>query len=43
MHTNSLVSIKDSTKTVPVTMKMDPKGFYVYWTNQSKVINIKSL
>ncbi|CAB1450048.1 unnamed protein product [Pleuronectes platessa] len=33
---NSLVSIKDSTKTVPVTMKMDPKGFYVYWINQSK-------
>ncbi|KAM9341260.1 1-phosphatidylinositol 4,5-bisphosphate phosphodiesterase beta-2 [Symphorus nematophorus] len=27
---------EDSTKTVPVTMKMDPKGFYVYWTNQSK-------
>uniref|UniRef100_A0A3B5R076 Phospholipase C beta 2 n=1 Tax=Xiphophorus maculatus TaxID=8083 RepID=A0A3B5R076_XIPMA len=23
-------------ETVPVTMKMDPKGFYVYWTNQSK-------
>uniref|UniRef100_A0A3Q0S3F9 1-phosphatidylinositol 4,5-bisphosphate phosphodiesterase n=1 Tax=Amphilophus citrinellus TaxID=61819 RepID=A0A3Q0S3F9_AMPCI len=28
---------EDSTKTVPVTMKMDPKGFYVYWMNQSKV------
>ncbi|XP_040917298.1 1-phosphatidylinositol 4,5-bisphosphate phosphodiesterase beta-2 [Toxotes jaculatrix] len=27
---------EDSTKTVPVTMKMDPKGFYVYWINQSK-------
>ncbi|KAM6961312.1 1-phosphatidylinositol 4,5-bisphosphate phosphodiesterase beta-2 [Aplochiton taeniatus] len=27
---------EDSTKTVTVTMKMDPKGFYVYWTNQSK-------
>ncbi|XP_037550981.1 1-phosphatidylinositol 4,5-bisphosphate phosphodiesterase beta-2 [Nematolebias whitei] len=27
---------EDSTKTVPVTMKMDSKGFYVYWTNQSK-------
>uniref|UniRef100_A0A3P8UIX8 1-phosphatidylinositol 4,5-bisphosphate phosphodiesterase n=1 Tax=Cynoglossus semilaevis TaxID=244447 RepID=A0A3P8UIX8_CYNSE len=27
---------EDSTKTAPVTMKMDPKGFYVYWTNQSK-------
>uniref|UniRef100_A0A4W6DHR5 1-phosphatidylinositol 4,5-bisphosphate phosphodiesterase n=1 Tax=Lates calcarifer TaxID=8187 RepID=A0A4W6DHR5_LATCA len=27
---------EDSTKTVPVTMKMDPKGFYVYWMNQSK-------
>ncbi|MED6266374.1 hypothetical protein CHARACLAT_001546 [Characodon lateralis] len=27
---------EDTTKTVPVTMKMDPKGFYVYWTNQSK-------
>uniref|UniRef100_A0A8C6PVU4 Phosphoinositide phospholipase C n=1 Tax=Nothobranchius furzeri TaxID=105023 RepID=A0A8C6PVU4_NOTFU len=23
-------------ETVPVTMKMDPKGFYVYWVNQSK-------
>lgn len=33
------ISIKDSTKTTPVTMKMDPKGFYVYWINQSKVIN----
>ncbi|XP_028981218.2 1-phosphatidylinositol 4,5-bisphosphate phosphodiesterase beta-2 [Esox lucius] len=27
---------EDSTKTVPVTMKMDPKGYYLYWTNQSK-------
>ncbi|XP_038150427.1 1-phosphatidylinositol 4,5-bisphosphate phosphodiesterase beta-2 isoform X1 [Cyprinodon tularosa] len=27
---------EDKTKTVPVTMKMDPKGFYVYWMNQSK-------
>uniref|UniRef100_A0A8C7RTY3 1-phosphatidylinositol 4,5-bisphosphate phosphodiesterase n=1 Tax=Oncorhynchus mykiss TaxID=8022 RepID=A0A8C7RTY3_ONCMY len=27
---------EESTKTVPVTMKMDPKGFYLYWTNQSK-------
>lgn len=39
--TNSIVSIQDSTKTVPVTMKMDPKGFYVYWVNQSKVITIE--
>lgn len=29
---------EDTTKTVPVTMKMDPKGFYIYWTNQSKEI-----
>ncbi|XP_061551921.1 1-phosphatidylinositol 4,5-bisphosphate phosphodiesterase beta-2 [Phycodurus eques] len=27
---------EDSTKTVPVTMKMDMHGFYLYWTNQSK-------
>ncbi|XP_077587715.1 1-phosphatidylinositol 4,5-bisphosphate phosphodiesterase beta-2 [Stigmatopora nigra] len=27
---------EDSTKTVPITMKMDSKGFYLYWTNQSK-------
>ncbi|TNN87152.1 1-phosphatidylinositol 4,5-bisphosphate phosphodiesterase beta-2 [Liparis tanakae] len=27
---------EDSTKTAPVTVKMDPKGFYVYWINQSK-------
>ncbi|XP_077434093.1 1-phosphatidylinositol 4,5-bisphosphate phosphodiesterase beta-2 [Vanacampus margaritifer] len=27
---------EDSTKTVPVTMKMDTKGFYLYWMNQSK-------
>ncbi|KAM7403939.1 hypothetical protein PAMA_004381 [Pampus argenteus] len=27
---------EDSTKTVPITMKMDPKGFYLYWINQSK-------
>ncbi|XP_068436391.1 1-phosphatidylinositol 4,5-bisphosphate phosphodiesterase beta-2 [Clinocottus analis] len=27
---------EDSTKTAPVTMKMDPKGFYIYWINQSK-------
>lgn len=29
---------EDSRKTSPVTMKMDSKGFYVYWTNQSKEI-----
>lgn len=40
---SSLVSLKESTKTSPVTMKMDPKGFYVYWINQSKVISFKSL
>lgn len=34
---DSSVSTKDSTKTAPVTMKMDPKGFYLYWINQSKV------
>uniref|UniRef100_A0A3Q3AV19 1-phosphatidylinositol 4,5-bisphosphate phosphodiesterase n=1 Tax=Kryptolebias marmoratus TaxID=37003 RepID=A0A3Q3AV19_KRYMA len=27
---------EDSTKTAPVTMKVDSKGFYVYWVNQSK-------
>ncbi|KAK2891652.1 1-phosphatidylinositol 4,5-bisphosphate phosphodiesterase beta-2 isoform X2 [Channa argus] len=27
---------EESTKTIPVTMRMDPKGFYVYWINQSK-------
>ncbi|XP_051578768.1 1-phosphatidylinositol 4,5-bisphosphate phosphodiesterase beta-2-like [Myxocyprinus asiaticus] len=27
---------EDSKKTTPVTMKMDPKGFFLYWTNQSK-------
>lgn len=40
IHVNIYVNmspLKDSTKTAPVTMKMDPKGFYVYWTNQSKV------
>ncbi|XP_041928275.1 1-phosphatidylinositol 4,5-bisphosphate phosphodiesterase beta-2 [Alosa sapidissima] len=26
----------DSTRTAPVTLKMDSKGFYLYWTNQSK-------
>lgn len=33
------MSTKDTTKTVPVTMKIDPKGFYLYWINQSKVIH----
>lgn len=23
-------------------MKMDPKGFYLYWINQSKVIDVES-
>ncbi|KAK7153448.1 hypothetical protein R3I93_011380 [Phoxinus phoxinus] len=27
---------EDSKKTTPVTMKMDPKGFYLFWINQSK-------
>ncbi|CAL9686384.1 unnamed protein product [Knipowitschia caucasica] len=27
---------EESTKTSPVTMKMDAKGFYIYWINQSK-------
>lgn len=39
---DSSVSTKDSTKTAPVTMKMDPKGFYLYWINQSKVIDVES-
>lgn len=40
---NGCVSMKDSTKTAPVTMKIDPKGFYLYWINQSKVIDTLSL
>uniref|UniRef100_H3DJB0 Phosphoinositide phospholipase C n=1 Tax=Tetraodon nigroviridis TaxID=99883 RepID=H3DJB0_TETNG len=27
---------EDSSKTTPVTMKIDSKGFYLYWMNQSK-------
>ncbi|KAI1895437.1 hypothetical protein AGOR_G00106270 [Albula goreensis] len=27
---------EDSSKTSVVTMKMDPKGFYLYWINQNK-------
>ncbi|XP_052475480.1 1-phosphatidylinositol 4,5-bisphosphate phosphodiesterase beta-2 isoform X2 [Carassius gibelio] len=27
---------EDSKKTTPVTLKMDPKGFYLFWVNQSK-------
>lgn len=42
-HLNACVSTKDSTKTTPVTMKIDPKGFYLYWINQSKVIDTLSL
>uniref|UniRef100_A0A672I515 1-phosphatidylinositol 4,5-bisphosphate phosphodiesterase n=1 Tax=Salarias fasciatus TaxID=181472 RepID=A0A672I515_SALFA len=35
---------EDSTKTAPVTMKMDPKGFYVYWINQSKsLLHVKKV
>uniref|UniRef100_W5N5D4 1-phosphatidylinositol 4,5-bisphosphate phosphodiesterase n=1 Tax=Lepisosteus oculatus TaxID=7918 RepID=W5N5D4_LEPOC len=26
----------DSSRTSPVMMKMDPKGFYLYWTHQNK-------
>ncbi|XP_035388792.1 1-phosphatidylinositol 4,5-bisphosphate phosphodiesterase beta-2 [Electrophorus electricus] len=29
---------EDSTRTTPVIMKIDPKGFYLYWINQSKEI-----
>ncbi|KAJ8399144.1 hypothetical protein AAFF_G00415230 [Aldrovandia affinis] len=29
---------EDSSKTSVVTMKMDPKGFYLYWVNQSREI-----
>lgn len=43
VSTNACVSTKDSTKIAPVTMKMDPKGFYLYWINQSKVIDTPSL
>ncbi|CAB1335109.1 unnamed protein product, partial [Coregonus sp. 'balchen'] len=34
---------EDSTKTVPVTMKMDPKGYYLYWTNQSKHPKVRNV
>ncbi|XP_048830169.1 1-phosphatidylinositol 4,5-bisphosphate phosphodiesterase beta-2 [Brienomyrus brachyistius] len=27
---------EESTRTSPVTMKMDPKGYYLYWTNQNR-------
>ncbi|XP_066551105.1 1-phosphatidylinositol 4,5-bisphosphate phosphodiesterase beta-2 [Amia ocellicauda] len=27
---------EDSTRTSPVMMKVDPKGFYLYWTHQNK-------
>ncbi|XP_060789977.1 1-phosphatidylinositol 4,5-bisphosphate phosphodiesterase beta-2 isoform X2 [Neoarius graeffei] len=31
---------EDSSRTVPVTMKMDPKGFFLYWMNSSKEVEI---
>ncbi|XP_017331055.1 1-phosphatidylinositol 4,5-bisphosphate phosphodiesterase beta-2 [Ictalurus punctatus] len=31
---------EDSSRTVPVTMKMDPKGFFLYWLNSSKEVEI---
>ncbi|XP_060735080.1 1-phosphatidylinositol 4,5-bisphosphate phosphodiesterase beta-2 [Tachysurus vachellii] len=31
---------EDSSRTVPVTMKMDPKGFFLYWINSSKEVEI---
>ncbi|KAK1793389.1 hypothetical protein P4O66_011772 [Electrophorus voltai] len=31
---------EDSTRTTPVIMKIDPKGFYLYWINQSKEIEL---
>nr|XP_023658058.1 1-phosphatidylinositol 4,5-bisphosphate phosphodiesterase beta-2 isoform X2 [Paramormyrops kingsleyae] len=27
---------EESNRTSPVTMKMDPKGYYLYWTNQNR-------
>ncbi|XP_049319487.1 1-phosphatidylinositol 4,5-bisphosphate phosphodiesterase beta-2 [Astyanax mexicanus] len=31
---------EDSSRTSHVTMKMDPKGFYLFWINQSKELEI---
>ncbi|TRY92491.1 hypothetical protein DNTS_028194 [Danionella cerebrum] len=31
---------EDSKKTTPVTMKMDPKGYFLFWINQSKETEI---
>ncbi|TTC73825.1 1-phosphatidylinositol 4,5-bisphosphate phosphodiesterase beta-2 [Bagarius yarrelli] len=31
---------EDSSRTTPVTMKMDPKGYFLYWINSSKEVEI---
>lgn len=34
---SSLVFLQDSTTVTPVTLTVDPKGYFLYWTDQNKV------
>lgn len=30
-------SVKDSSTVTPVTLRVDPQGYFLYWTDQNKV------
>lgn len=32
-----LLLLQDSTIVTPVTLRVDPKGYFLYWTDQNKV------
>ncbi|XDV43728.1 hypothetical protein PO909_012152 [Leuciscus waleckii] len=33
---------EDSSTVTPVTLRVDPQGYFLYWTDQNKVIFLKS-
>lgn len=40
---NILFCFQDSSTVTPVTLRVDPQGFFLYWTDQNKVKLFKSI
>lgn len=37
MTISNVYSVKDSSTVTPVTLRVDPQGYFLYWTDQNKV------
>ena len=43
LHLNHTITLQDSSMVTPVTLRVDPYGYFLYWTDQNEVQSYISL